>query len=228
VGLRISDKHQDLKYIRDNIIAKAGEPKRCDQFLREIMGIAESFAKSDDKALLSYLYSRRHDLQQKFPEVADGDTTHLIQWAEDCILGRFEEAQRHLLYRYAPLFASKTVDNQITLLQSELKMSQTILGRLQDELQASKLDLKTRDEHISRLQSELQASKLDLKTRDEHISRLQSEGLHLQSELHSLKTSFGYRLMTVYGPVVDILLPDGTIRGKIKKWASSIVRPKTP
>ena len=39
----------------------------------------------------------------------------------------------------------------------------------------------------------------------------------LRSELLGIKKCFGYKLMRLYGPMIDQALPDGTRRGELKR-----------
>jgi hypothetical protein len=48
------------------------------------------------------------------------------------------------------------------------------------------------------------------------IQNLQLEQIRNQSELNTLKSSFGYRFMRFYGGKIDRMFPDTTYRGKIK------------
>jgi len=73
------------------------------------------------------------------------------------------------------------------------------------------------EEHVSHLQSELLV-------RDDNITKLQSEREKLQSELFSVKGTFGFRLVRFYGPKIDRLCPEGTSRRKLKTLVSKSLR----
>ncbi len=46
----------------------------------------------------------------------------------------------------------------------------------------------------------------------------------LRNELVGIKRSFGYKLMQLYGPIIDAALPDGTRRGKLKRNVKDCIR----
>jgi glycosyltransferase involved in cell wall biosynthesis len=46
---------------------------------------------------------------------------------------------------------------------------------------------------------------------------IEKERIALRSELTNIKKCFGYKLMRLYGPIIDQALPDGTRRGELKR-----------
>jgi len=57
-----------------------------------------------------------------------------------------------------------------------------------------------------------------------YIDGIEKERDALRSELADIRKCFGYKLMRLYGSIIDQALPDGTRRGEIKKRVSDFIR----
>ena len=57
-----------------------------------------------------------------------------------------------------------------------------------------------------------------------YIVEIEKERDELRSELANIKKCFGYKLMRLYGSIIDQTLPDGTRRGELKRRVLVILR----
>ncbi len=79
------------------------------------------------------------------------------------------------------------------------------------------------------IESEIEREMLK-KERDALRSQLTSaekEMDSLRGELASIRKSFGYKLMRLYGPIIDVTLPDNTKRGALKRRVLGVLRGST-
>ena len=57
-----------------------------------------------------------------------------------------------------------------------------------------------------------------------YIDGIEEDRDALRSELTGIKKCFGYKLMRLYGSIIDQALPDGTRRGELKKRVVDFLR----
>jgi GT2 family glycosyltransferase len=159
----------------------------------------------DPLGRLLWTYSNRPDLQQAFPEVIEGDYSHLLDWAKQYISSGKDEVHQQLRthadwYQNNPLTRMRTTELELTERAEALAAERT---KLSDELNGVRGELSSRDSNVQALEAEM--------------SRLSEELNRTKSEFDVVRHSFGYKFMKFYARIIDALLPDGTTRGELKK-----------
>ncbi len=96
--------------------------------------------------------------------------------------------------------------NYLSCFQTDTKLRET---SLEQNIRESLLNALSLETHVTEKEKVIQF------LRDERAGLYQDK-VRLQEELHTLKSSFGYRFMQFYGSKIDRLFPDSTNRGKFK------------
>ncbi|HUS51536.1 MAG TPA: CmcI family methyltransferase, partial [Candidatus Paceibacterota bacterium] len=181
-------------------------------------------------ALLT-LYSERHDLQQAFPEVSNGQLHNISKWAKEVNSGKIKEEilSRQALTKFSDWYEkySKNITKEIQektnlenlQIQSKDKINsltteRTNLVKSNEHLEQERTNLVKSNEHLEQERIHLTNTIVNLNSKvvnlDEQIIQNQTtinsltfDITQYQKELDLIKSSFGFKTIRFFGSKID-------------------------
>src|SRR5208282_206281 len=187
----------------------------------------------EDNLRLGYVWTNWID------STGDNGTSDFVPFGKtlfDAIISGWWQASAQRFFRKEFYMQSERLDISIQFAE-DLQLALLITKAGCDTLHIPKITYWRRI-HPHRIQNELsydeQAKVLHLVRRrfivgsaalaELYFVRLEKESDMLRNELMDIKSCFGYKLMGLYGSIIDRALPDGTRRGKLKGKVVDCIR----